>query len=102
MKNGRLLVLAITGSVIGSISFFIRPEENPVIKYTLLTIAVLLIIIFHLLIFRQVLRKENLDPPEKIFWTIAIICLPLIGDIIYLIINDAVTRSQVMKHAWFL
>jgi sulfite exporter TauE/SafE len=101
MKNGRLLLLAIIGSVIGGISFFIRPAEHAVIKYMLLAIAALIILLFHLLIFRQVLKKENLDSAERIFWTISIICLPLIGDIIYLIINDAVNRPQELKHAWF-
>lgn len=100
MKNRPLLLLAIAGSFVGSISFFIRPEEHAILKYLLLSLAALVLLIFHFATLRQLVKKEKLNQSGKIFWTIVIICVPLIGNIIYLIINDAINSPQILKHAW--
>jgi len=90
MKNSRLLSLAIIGSATGGVGFFIRPEEHAFEKYLVLAIAALILMLFYFLTMRDVLKKENIDQQMRIFWIIVLICLPLIGDVIYLIINDAV------------
>lgn len=102
MKNRGLLLLAIAGSLAESISFFIRPEKHAILKYLLLALAALVLLIFHVATLRQLVKKENLNQSGKIFWTIVIICVPLIGDIIFLIINDAINSPRILKHAWFL
>jgi hypothetical protein len=102
MKSGTLILLAIAGSLLGSISFFIRPEQHAFLKYLLLACAALVLLLFYFLTVRQVIKKQSLNPSEKIFWTIVIICVPLIGNVIYLIISSAVNGPQVLKHAWLL
>jgi len=100
MKNSSLLVLAITGSVAGGAGFFIRPEEHAFEKYSVLIGAALILIVFHFLTMRHLLKNENRDQQMRIFWIIVIICLPLIGDVLYLIINEAIKRQQQPKPAW--
>ncbi|HKO79043.1 MAG TPA: PLDc N-terminal domain-containing protein [Chitinophagaceae bacterium] len=100
MKNRHLFILAMIGSLVGSISFFIRPEQHAILKYWLLAFAALILLLFHFLTLRQLVKKENLGQSRRIFWTIVIICVPLIGNIIYLIINDAINSPQILKHAW--
>lgn len=102
MKNGPLLLLAVAGSLLGGVSFFIRPEQQAFLKYFLLALAALILLAFYFLTIRQVIKKENFNPAEKIFWTIFILCVPLIGNVIYLIISSAVNGPQVLKHAWLL
>ena len=100
MKNRPLFILAMIGSLVGSISFFIHPEQHAILKYWLLAFAALVLLLFHFLTLRQLIKKENRNPSGKIFWTIVIICVPLIGDVIYLVINDAINSPQILKHAW--
>jgi hypothetical protein len=101
-KNGRLLLLAMAGALIGGISFFIRPELHPVVKYLMLAFAALVLLVFYFLTIRQVIKKDNFNASEKICWTIVILCVPLIGNVIYLVISSAVNGPQVLKHAWLL
>jgi len=100
MKNGSLLLLAIAGSLLGSISFFIQPEQHAFLKYLLLAFGALILLIFHFLTIRQVIKKGSSNPAEKIFWTIVILCVPLIGNVIYIIISSAVNSPQILKHPW--
>lgn len=102
MKNVPLILLVITGSLLGGISFFISPEQHASLKYLMLACAALILVAFYFLTIRQVIKKESLNPAEKIFWTIVIICVPLIGNVIYLIISNAVNGPQVLKHAWLI
>ncbi len=88
MKNNHLFLLAFIGSIIAAIGFFIRPELHPVLKFTILALAGVILIAFYLLTFNQMLHKKSIDSSKRIFWTIAIVCLPFIGNILYLILND--------------
>ena len=99
-KNGRLLLIAMAGALIGGTSFFIRPELHPVVKYFLLALAALVLLVFYFLTIRQVIRKGNFNASEKIFWTIVILCVPLIGNVVYLVINGLANGPQVLKHTW--
>ena len=101
MQNSRLLLLAIIGSVAGAVSFFIHPEKHAFEKYSILAVAALILMLFYFLTMKDVLKNENHDPQVRIFWIIVIICLPIIGDILYLIINDAIDNSQEKpKQSW--
>ena len=101
MQNSRILLLAIIGSVGGAVGFFIHPDKHAFEKYSILTGAALVLMLFYFQTMKDVLKNENHDPQVRIFWIIVIICLPLIGDILYLIINDAIDNSQEKpKQAW--
>jgi len=50
--------------------------------------------VFYVLSFRQVL---NLKSERRIFWIVAIVCVPMIGNLIYIIVHDALTRRQIPK-----
>jgi phospholipase D-like protein len=53
--------------------------------------------IFYVLTFMQVLKTPSLSPGRRIFWIVAIVCVPMIGNLIYLIMHDADVRKQVPK-----
>jgi len=53
--------------------------------------------IFYLLTFLQVIRTRSLNSGRRIFWIIAIVCVPMIGNLIYIILHDADTRKQIPK-----
>lgn len=61
MKNRPLVLLAITGSLLGSKSFFIRPGQHAILKYWLLAFAALILLLFYFLTLRQVVKKEDLS-----------------------------------------
>jgi len=99
MENSRFLLLAIAGSNIRSIGFFIRPQYHDFAKYLVLGGAAFILMLFYSLSF-DLLENENINQQRRIFRTIVIICVPLIGNVLYLIINDAYNRQQQPKHYW--
>ena len=100
MKNSHFLLLVIAGSITGCIGFFIPPEYHAFEKYLILGVSALILLLFYSLSFMDVLKNENLNQQRRIFWTIVIICVPLIGNVLYLIINDAINRQQQPKYFW--
>ena len=99
MKNSHFLLLLIAGSITAGIGFFIRPEYHAFEKYLILGVSALILLLFYSLSFMDVLKNENLNQQRRIFWTIVIICVPLIGNVLYLIINDAINRPQQPKYS---
>ena len=59
MKNDQLLLIAIAGSVIATIGFFIRPEGYATIKYVVSALAILIILAFYFLSFSQMRHKKT-------------------------------------------
>jgi hypothetical protein len=45
----------------------------------------------------NVIKTPSLSGGKRIFWIVAIVCLPMIGNVIYLILQDAFTRKQIPK-----
>ena len=96
MKNLSLLILL----VISIILFFIGisiPGTGTVLHIVFVVAGVTLGFIFYLLSLRQVLKTPSLSSGRRIFWIVAIVCLPMIGNLIYIILHDADTRKQIPK-----
>jgi hypothetical protein len=96
MKNFSLLILLIISFILFLIGISIPGRETP-LHIIFVVAGVLLGFIFYLLTFRQVLRTSSLSSGRRIFWIVAIVCLPMIGNFIYIIIHDADTRKQIPK-----
>lgn len=98
MKNLRLLVLGAVGFAISFTGFFLR------INYTLASMIVMgigavVLFAFYIITFLQVIRSKEIPVKRKVFWIIAILCVPIVANLIYIFVNDALTSSQ-KSAAW--
>jgi len=96
MKNLSLLLLLIAACILFAIGVFIPGTGKPL--HIIFVIAgTMLGFIFYLLTFIQVIKTPSLSSQRRIFWIIVIVCVPMIGNVIYLIVHDTLTRRQVAK-----
>ena len=96
MKNLGALILAAIGFTISIIALFLY-QQNKQTGQELLAIGGILLFIFYLIIFRQVIISDTIPKKRKIFWIIAIICVPVLANLIYVFIHDALTTPQKPK-----
>lgn len=99
MKNLSILLLLITGFILFLIGILIPGTGRP-IHIVFVVAGTTLGFIFYLLTFLQVLKTPTLRGERRIFWIVAIVCVPVIGNLIYVIIHDADVRKQVPKPDW--
>ena len=96
MKNFSLLILLIISFILFMVGISIPGRGRP-IHVVFVVAGIITGFIFYLLTFRQVLKTPSLNSGRRIFWIVAIVCLPMIGNFIYIIIHDADTRKQIPK-----
>ncbi len=96
MKNFRLLILLIISFVLFIIGITIPGIGSP-LHIIFVATGITLGFIFYLLTFIQALKTPSLSNGRRIFWIIAIVCVPMIGNLIYIIVEDALTRKQIPK-----
>lgn len=96
MKNISLIILLFVSFILFLVGVSI-PGRDTALHIIVVVTAVLLGFAFYLLSFRQVLTTPDLKGERRIFWIVAIVCLPMIGNLIYIIVDDALTRRQIPK-----
>jgi hypothetical protein len=96
MKNLSMLVLLIISFLLFMIGISIPGRTRP-LHIVFVVAGVTLGFIFYVLTFRQVLKTSSLTSGRRIFWIVAIVCVPMIGNLIYIILQDAFTRKQIPK-----
>lgn len=96
MKNFSLLMLLVISFVLFMIGIFIPGRGEP-LHIIFVVAGVTLGFAFYLLTFRDVLTTSSLSGGRRIFWIVAIVCVPMIGNLIYIILQDAFTRKQIPK-----
>lgn len=93
MRKTKDLIFLIAGIVIFLVG--VLPSWQPVwMKYVLMGAGVALVLTFYIDIIRM-------DPerPLKIFWIVEIVCLPIIGCLLYVIYYETAGRIQRPMHA---
>ena len=87
----RLLFLPFLGLL-----FFIAGESvnNTALSNTLLAISVLIGFLFYIITLGYLLAHFSVNTDRKIFWLVAIVCMPVIGNIIYVIFMQTANRRQ--------
>jgi hypothetical protein len=93
MKNLSLLVLLFVSFILFLVGISIPGRGTP-LHIIVVVISILLGFVFYTLSLRQVLRLKG---ERRIFWIVAVVCLPMIGNLFYIIIHDALTRKQIPK-----
>ena len=96
MKKIKILILAGVGLIISIIGLTFLVNKNNS-GYILLSIGGILLLIFYIITFRWMLRSTSVPPKRRVFWTTAIIMLPVIANIIYVIVHDAFLHPEVPK-----
>lgn len=89
-------MLLIISFVLFMIGIFIPGRGEP-LHIIFVVAGVTLGFAFYLLTFRDVLTTSSLSGGRRIFWIVAIVCVPMIGNLIYIILQDAFTRKQIPK-----
>jgi len=93
MKNLSLLLLLLVSFILFLVGISI-PGRGTTLHILFVVTGMVLGFAFYVLSFRQVL---NLRSERRIFWVVAIVCLPMIGNLIYIIVHDAITRNEIPK-----
>src|SRR6266496_3886968 len=96
MKNLSLLILLVISFALFMIGISIPGRGRP-LHIIFVAAGVILGFIFYLLTFLQIIKTPSLSSGRRIFWIIAIVCVPMIGNLIYIILHDADTRKQIPK-----
>jgi O-antigen ligase len=96
MKNLHLIILLIIACLFFAIGISI-PGRNRPLHIIFVSAGIVLGFIFYLLVFKQVLTKPSLSSGIRILWIIFVVCVPMIGSLLYLIIQGTVTTKQVPK-----
>jgi hypothetical protein len=96
MKNLSFLILLIVSFLLFLIGISIPGTGTP-LHVIFVVAGTALGFIFYVLTFMQVLKTPSLSSGRRIFWIVAIVCLPMIGNLIYVIMHDADVRKQVPK-----
>lgn len=99
MKLFLNILILLAASLIFTIGLFIRPRNETAKNFFLVTGAVIGFI-FYLKTFLQVIRSHSLSQQRKIFWMVVIICVPIAGNLLYLIIQDTLSTKQIPHGEW--
>ena len=93
MKNLSLLILLVISFILFLIGISI-PGRGTALHVIVVVTSIVLGFVFYAVSFKQVL---SLRSERRIFWIVAIVCVPMIGNLIYIIVQDALTRKQIPK-----
>ena len=93
MKNLSFITLLFVSFILFLVGISI-PGRGTALHIIVVATAVLVGFVFYALSFRKALQ---LTGERRIFWIVAIVCLPMIGNLIFLIVHDALTTRQIPK-----
>jgi hypothetical protein len=93
MKNLSLLILLIVSFILFLVGISI-PGRGTALHIIVVVTSVALGFVFYALTLHQVLKLKS---ERRIFWIVAVVCLPMIGNLIFIIVHDALTRKQIPK-----
>jgi hypothetical protein len=94
MKNFSLLILLAVSFILFLVGVSIPGRQKP-IHIILVVLGVVLGFIFYLLTFYLIRKKASLGRGERMLWTVAIVILPMIGNMLYILIHDLSSSKQV-------
>jgi hypothetical protein len=96
VKNLSLLILLAFSAIFFFVGISI-PGQRSFLHVSFVITGVALGFIFYLITFRHVLKTPTLDSGKRIFWIVAIVCVPMIGNLIYVLLQYAFTKKQIPK-----
>lgn len=94
MRRLRVLWWLVAGSIVFAAGLF-TSVSHEFIKYFLLAAGTVLVSVFYLKTILSVLRSETMGRQRKMFWLIVIVCVPVMGNIAFVIIQSTLSIRQV-------
>jgi hypothetical protein len=99
MQNLKLLLLLCGGCILFVSGLFV-PLHYTTIRYGLMIAGTMLVLLFYFITFFRVIKTSSLSSQRRIFWLVAIICLPVIGNIVYVVFSEMITQRQKPGGIW--
>jgi len=99
MKKLQLLFLPAIGFALFLMGWLL-PQHHPVIRYALMIPGVLFTLSFYFITLSDVIRKFSAKSTVHVFWLVAILCAPVIGNIIYVIFREMADHTQQPHGMW--
>ena len=96
MKDKALLVTIVIAFLLFTVGLFIPGTQDPW-HIILVTAGMITGFTYYLLSFRKMLKDSTLTKGRKMLWTISIVCLPLIGNTFYVIVDMMSSTPQMIK-----
>lgn len=94
----RLFILA-AGTIIFVVSLLI-PVKYVVARYIIMIAGAIIVLAFYFITLLSVIKTTKIPSQRKIFWLVAIICVPVLGNAIYVIFSGMANRRQLVKNNW--
>jgi hypothetical protein len=99
MKGLRLLLLPAFGFALFVTGLLIAGDHK-VTRDALVILSVLITLVFYFITMAHVIKTYSSGDSKKLFWLVAIICLPVIGNIIYIIFLETANKQQEPHGVW--
>lgn len=96
MKKLRVLWWLIAGSVVFAAGLFATVDQS-FIKYSLLAAGAVIVSVFYIKTITTLLRSETMGRQRKMFWLIVIVCVPIMGNLAFVIIQSTLSTRQIPK-----
>lgn len=93
MRHSRLIWLIALGALLFAIGLFV-PFSYYYLRATLLIAGAALGFLFYLYTLIEVLKSKSLRQSRKIFWMVVIVCVPVFGNLIYIVMQDSMSHKQ--------
>lgn len=97
MKNVSLLAMVVVAFLLFIIGVFIPGTLNPW-HIAFVTAGMITGFVFYLLSFRKMRTDKTLSEGRKMLWTVVIVCLPMIGNTFYIIVDMMSSFPQISHH----
>ena len=95
----RLLLLPFAGLLIFLTGISVA-RHHSLLHFGLIILGVLVVLAFYFLTFAEVIVTLPEDPYKKIFWVVAIACVPIAGNVVYVIFHEMAMQRQQPHGVW--
>ena len=98
-KKLKLLILPFSGFLLFIIGTLSSLDSTPA-GYALIALGIILTLTFYFITLLDAIKAYLNSPTSKIFWLVAIICVPVICNVIYVIFDQTANRRQEIHTGW--
>ena len=96
MKTVPMVILFILAAVLFFAGMSI-PGQKSFWHLALVISGVIIGFIFYLITFIDAIKTPTLNKAKRMFWIVAIVCVPMIGNLVYVLLQSAFTKKQIPK-----
>ena len=94
MKEPNMKLLSLPGGGLLLFAIGLLMPEQITARYVFLALAVTLTLAFYVITLTHVIKTFLKGNNKRLFWLVAIICMPVIGNVIYIIFLGTANKAQ--------